>query len=201
MDVSLPVQNQRADISIDRSMVCAAGVAALLVLPLMYTVGDPLSPALAAQALAYVVLAVSSVVLSVIDVRVHRLPNLLVGATASAGFVFFALAALLEGEAGALVRAMTAALAVGAVFMGLAMIRAGALGGGDIKLAATLALFTGWLSWEAVLVGVASGFLFGGFGALWVVIRRRADAATRIAFGPYLFAGAWLAIALALPMA
>lgn len=198
---AIPAPPDRSAVAIDRPMMCAAGVAALLVIPLMHTIEGPLPAALAAQALAYVVLAASGVLLSIIDIRAHRLPNPLVGATAGAGLALFGLASLFRGDAADLLRAMTAALAVGLVFTCLGMIRGGALGGGDVKFAAALALYTGWLGWEAVVLGVAAGFVFGGMGAAWVLIARRADASTRIAFGPFLFAGAWIAIALALPVA
>ena len=53
------------------------------------------------------------------------------------------------------------------------------------------------MSVEASVAGVMLGFLLGGLAAVVLLVLRRAGRKQRMAFGPYLGAGAWLAWLLA----
>jgi leader peptidase (prepilin peptidase)/N-methyltransferase len=64
------------------------------------------------------------------------------------------------------------------------------IGAGDVRLAAVLAMFLGYLGAIYVFQGLALGFMLGGAVALLLLISRKATRNTRIAFGPYLAAGA-----------
>ena len=63
-----------------------------------------------------------------------------------------------------------------------------AMGVGDVKLAAVLGAFLGW---EKFLVGL---FLAVSLGALFGIVQRIAGGGRLIPFGPYLLAGALLAL-------
>lgn len=63
-----------------------------------------------------------------------------------------------------------------------------AMGFGDVKLAAVLGAFLGW---EKFLVGL---FLAVSIGALFGIVQRLAGGGRHIPFGPYLLAGALLAL-------
>lgn len=93
-------------------------------------------------------------------------------------------------------RAALSALGVGLVMYLLAMLPSG-MGLGDVKLSALCALWLGQLSVEASVAGVMLGFLLGGLAAVVLLVLRRAGRKQRMAFGPYLGAGAWLAWLLA----
>lgn len=151
-------------------------------------------PGLIAVAVALVVFGVASVALTVIDIRTHRLPTPIVLSTGAGGVVLLSIAAWADAEPGRLVRALLAGATLFAAFFVLALMRAGALGGGDVKLAAVLGMNLGWFGWESVIVGVCAGFLLGGLTALVLLATRRANRHTRIAFGPFLLGGAWLAV-------
>jgi leader peptidase (prepilin peptidase)/N-methyltransferase len=75
------------------------------------------------------------------------------------------------------------------------------MGFGDVKLAGLLGLYLGWLGWASVLVGTLAGFLLGGFAGVTLVLTRRANGKTAIPFGPYMLAGALLALFAAAPIA
>jgi leader peptidase (prepilin peptidase)/N-methyltransferase len=68
------------------------------------------------------------------------------------------------------------------------------MGFGDVKLAGVLGLVLGWLGWSILLVGGFLGFLLGAVvgGALMAV--RKAGRKSKIPFGPFMLAGALLAI-------
>ncbi|MCJ7780655.1 MAG: prepilin peptidase, partial [Acidimicrobiia bacterium] len=77
----------------------------------------------------------------------------------------------------------------------------GAFGFGDVKLAFLLGLFTAYRSWETLIVAVFAAFLLGGLVSLVIIVFRLKDRKDSIPFGPYLVAGAYVAIAWATSIA
>ena len=67
---------------------------------------------------------------------------------------------------------------------------------GDVKLAAVLGLYLGWLGWGVLAVGAFAAFLLGGIFAIALLLIGRARRRTAIPFGPWMIAGTWLGIAL-----
>jgi leader peptidase (prepilin peptidase)/N-methyltransferase len=70
----------------------------------------------------------------------------------------------------------------------------GGMGLGDVKFAGVLGFALGWLGWAQVIAGTAVGFLLGGVVSVVLLAGGRARRKTRIAFGPYLIAGALTAV-------
>ncbi|MBB1032994.1 DUF4175 domain-containing protein, partial [Dietzia sp. CQ4] len=107
-------------------------------------------------------------------------------------------ASAVTGDWGALGRAAAAALALLAFYFTLAFINPSGLGLGDVKLAGVLGLFLGWLGWQYVLIGTLAAFALNAVVALVLLLSRRADRHTGIAFGPAMIAGAavaaWLSV-------
>ena len=132
------------------------------------------------------------------DLARHRIPDVLNVAAVSAG----ALLLLVPLDGAAYGRAWLAALAVTAAMLALALIGPSGLGMGDVKLAPALGLYLGYLGWNAVLVGIIAGFVFGALAALVVLVR---DAVARkplggalrtaLPFGLFLLAGTLVGLA------
>ncbi|NLD72002.1 MAG: prepilin peptidase [Chloroflexi bacterium] len=136
-----------------------------------------------ALALSAVVLTAVCLAVSVIDLRVRRIPNALVAALAAWAVV----QALLLGEP-TWGEALQGALVGGGAFAVLFIIGRGAMGMGDVKFMAAAGLLLGYpLILGAMLVGI----LLGGLVALALLITRRAGRKDAIAYGPYLAIGAW----------
>lgn len=151
-------------------------------------------PALVPVVLAYLFFAAISIVLTVIDLDTHRLPNAIVlpGYLVVGGALIAA--CLLGAPWSALLRAATGMLLLFAFYFLLRVIRPGAMGGGDVKLAGLLGLLLGWAGWSSLVVGAFAGFLLGGvFGAI-LLVARRADRRTAIPFGPWMILGAWVGV-------
>ena len=68
------------------------------------------------------------------------------------------------------------------------------MGLGDVKLAASLGTLLAWFSWRLLLAGGLAGFLLGGVFAGALLVSRRADRKQAIPFGPFMIAGAVLAV-------
>lgn len=126
------------------------------------------------------------VAVTVIDLETRRVLNvmLLPAAVATAAISILAApptpaSALLGGAAGF------------GIFFLLGLLGRGALGFGDVKLAGVIGLMTGF---PDVLAALAIGALLGGAVALSLLITRRATRKTKIAYAPYLAAGAVIAL-------
>lgn len=145
--------------------------------------------------LAVVHLLVCAVVLTWVDLREHRLPNRWTAALVAGGAATLWSASALDGGA-RLVPSAVALIGYPVLMLMLHLGSRGGLGLGDVKLAAGLGLYTGWLGWEAWAQAVVLGFVIGGVAALVLVLSRRATGSTRLAFGPPLLAGALAAVLL-----
>lgn len=153
------------------------------------------------ELLAFLVLAGFGVALAAIDLDTHRLPDALVYPLAATGVVLLAAAALVGGDGGALVRALIAAVALGAVYLAIAVVKPAGMGMGDVKLAVALGLFLGWIGWGAVAVGFIAAFALGALVGGALILARRIDRRGGIPFGPWMIAGAWIGILFGTPLA
>ena len=77
----------------------------------------------------------------------------------------------------------------GGLFLLLSLPKRGALGSGDIRLAAVLGAMAGF---PDILWALAASILAGGAGALWLLATRRARRQDRMVYAPYLALGAFL---------
>ncbi|QLD12833.1 prepilin peptidase [Microbacterium oleivorans] len=137
-----------------------------------------------------------SIALAVIDLRSHRLPNRLVFALYPFALAYAVWRGFHESSALPVVgAAISASVLFAASYL---LYRGGGLGGGDVKLAGALGLATGAHGWEILVLATAAAFLSGGLVALVLIALRRADRRTRIPFGPFMLAGAWTMLAIAL---
>lgn len=170
-----------------RYALVAAGTAALYAI-LAVRLGP--SPALP----AYLYLGGVAVVLALIDAGTHRLPNTIVLTSYPVGALLLVPVAAGRGEWGPLVRALLGMVALSTVYLLLALVSRGSLGYGDVKLAGLLGLYLGFLGWPAVWLGTLAGFLLAGLAAGALLATGRASRGSAIAFGPYMLAGALLAV-------
>jgi leader peptidase (prepilin peptidase) / N-methyltransferase len=147
------------------------------------------------EMLAYAVLALACAFLVVVDLAVHRLPDIIVGPTAAALGGLLALAAVLDGELGRWGRSLLAGLVLFGLYYALALLRRSGLGFGDVKLAGLLGLFLGWLGWPQVLAGTVAAFALGGMWAAVLLVSRRSGRGGSYPYGPWMVLGAALGAA------
>lgn len=149
---------------------------------------------------AYLYLAAVAIALAMIDLDVMRLPDKIVLPSYAVALVLLAPAVIADRSWAGAARGLIAAVLLYAFYWFLAVLPGG-MGGGDVKLAPLLGLYLGWLGWNSVAIGAFAGFLLGGvFGALLMVLKL-ASRKSRIPFGPYMLAGAFLAVFAAAPIA
>lgn len=147
---------------------------------------------------AYLYLAAIAVALAVIDLDVMRLPDKIVLPSYLVVPVLL-LPAMIAGHSwSAGLRGLIAAVLLYALYRVLAT---WGMGFGDVKLAPVLGLYLGFLGWSSVWIGAFAGFLLGGVFSALLVVLRGAGRKTRVPFGPYMLAGALLAVFAAAPIA
>ncbi|MCR8670700.1 prepilin peptidase [Agrococcus sp. HG114] len=148
-----------------------------------------------AVALALAALAVGSALLIPVDLAVFRLPDAIVWPTTGAVLALLLLATAVTGDWARLGTALLAMLVVGVVYFALGWFAPQSFGLGDVKLSLVLGLALGWYGWQAVLYGLAAGFLLFTLGAILLLVLRRASLKSDLAFGPYMLVGAAVGLA------
>ena len=139
---------------------------------------------------AYGLMCAMCVEQSLIDITTHRLTRSVTMRAALIGGPLLSIAAIANnqpGKIGVMALSFTATLLT---FMTLSLASKRGIGAGDVRLAAVLAMFLGYLGARYVVQGLALGFMLGGVVALFLLISRKATRNTRIAFGPYICIGA-----------
>ena len=149
---------------------------------------------------AYLYLAAIAVALAAIDIDLMRLPDKIVLPSYAVAPLLLLPAAIAQHSWDAAIRGLIAAAVLYAGYWILAVLPKG-MGGGDVKLAPLLGLYLGWLGWSSVAIGAFAGFLLGGLAGVLLMAARAATGKTRIPFGPYMLAGAFLAVFAAAPIA
>ena len=139
-------------------------------------------------------LAACAVPLACTDLAVQRLPDPLTGAAYAGTAVLLLAAAAVGGTWSALVRALLGGLALTGFYLLLMVISPSGMSLGDVKLAASLGTLLAWFGWRLLLAGGFAGFLLGGVFAGALLVSRRADRKQPIPFGPFMIAGAILAV-------
>jgi leader peptidase (prepilin peptidase)/N-methyltransferase len=128
--------------------------------------------------------------LAATDLRTHRIPNRVV-LPALAGLSGILLG--WAGVAGDLTRLAGAALGAGGVALALLAVSAATRGGvglGDVKVAAIVGLWTGWLDPRAPLVALVAASVAGGLVVLTARAAGRLSLSARVPLVPALAAGA-----------
>ncbi|GAA2266162.1 prepilin peptidase [Streptomyces ruber] len=144
----------------------------------------------------WLLLAPVAVLLSLVDLRVHRLPDVLTLPLAGAALVLLGAAALVPGHAGQWRTAVFGALALGGLYLVLFLVRPDGFGFGDVKLGLGLGAVLGWYGWGVVVLGAFAGILFAGLYGLVLALARRIGRRTAYPIGPALIAGAYVALLL-----
>lgn len=142
---------------------------------------------------AYAYMSAMAVALGFIDLKHKLLPNRYVLPSLAAAIVLLIFAAAGTDAWGALLRAILGGGAMFLLYLIMALISPAGLGMGDVKLAAVLGLFLGFLGWNAWFIGLLTAFLIGGVAGLILLLAGRATRSSTIPFGPPMLLGALVA--------
>ena len=120
--------------------------------------------------------------LSVIDHRLHRLPNRDVAAMT----VVLLVAIVLQVDAQLAWRAVATGLASASAYAVVYLVSRGQFGMGDVKYAFPLGLTVGCYAPHAWLTAILGAFALSALTSLVLIAARRLKLRDRLAFGPYM---------------
>ena len=143
---------------------------------------------------AYLLFGAAMVLLTLTDLDTLLLPNRILWPATWMGGLLLLVGALVAGEWSSFLRGGAAAVVYFAVMFVLALIAAGALGFGDVKLAFVIGLFAGFLGWGHLAVASIGAFILGGVIAVLLLLFRRASRKDAIPFGPFMTSAALIAV-------
>jgi leader peptidase (prepilin peptidase)/N-methyltransferase len=156
---------------------------------------------LGSAAPAYVWFTAMGIALALIDLETRRLPNAIVLPSYPVLAVLLAASAWYQHDWWSLARAGIGGAALYSFFFALAFAAPAAMGFGDVKLAGLVGGVLAYLSWWTLVLGAFLGFLLGAVVGVALMLAGRAGRKTALPFGPYMIAGALLALFVAAPLA
>src|SRR5262249_15596973 len=114
--------------------------------------------------------------------------------------VLLGLSALWQHDGWSWIRAVLCAAALFGLFLALALIYPPGMGFGDVRLSGLVGGVLGYLSWHAFAIGAFAGFVLGAVVGVAVIAVRGGGRRTALPFGPFMVAGALLALFIADPV-
>ncbi|NMR29409.1 prepilin peptidase [Crystallibacter degradans] len=137
---------------------------------------------------AFLYLAVMGILLGAIDARHKLLPNRLVLPFLLGALGLLGVASLMSGSWVQLLGGVLGAAVMFAVYLVMALIKPGGMGMGDVKLAAVVGLYAGYLGLNAWLLVLVGAFVLNAVAIVVLVLGRVLNRKSEIPFGPSMIA-------------
>lgn len=148
----------------------------------------PVSPLYAALLLVY---CAALVILTAVDLDVHRLPSMITLPLIPVTACWLVLAGLVDDEPQRLVSAALGGLALSAFYLLQFLLSRGrGMGLGDVKLAVSMGMVLAYRSWEHLVAATVLTYVVAGVLGIFLIVFKRAGRKTEIAFGPHMVVGA-----------
>ncbi|NND04106.1 MAG: prepilin peptidase [Acidimicrobiia bacterium] len=135
-----------------------------------------------------------TIALTLTDLDHKKIPNRILFPSTAIGVVLLGIGALIDGQLGDYGRAILGGLIYFAALFLLALVARGGFGFGDVKLAAFLGLYATYLGWGQLVVAMVLPFVVGGVASILLLVTRIKGRKDAIPFGPYMVAGAYIAV-------
>ncbi|WP_372666155.1 prepilin peptidase [Amycolatopsis kentuckyensis] len=149
---------------------------------------------------AYLYFGAIGIALALIDVDTRRLPNALVLPSYPVLALLLTASAWWQGDWTSVVRAFVGGAALFGFYLLLTVVYPAGMGFGDVRLAGLIGGVLAYVSWEALVFGAFGGFLLGALAGI-AVLARGGGRRTALPFGPFMLAGALVALFVAAPLA
>lgn len=149
---------------------------------------------------AFCILSVGLVALTLIDLRTHRLPREISYLTLGLGAPVLVVSTVLSNDWYRLWGMVVGAGSALVVMSLLYWVSRGGLGDGDVRLSPVLGSYLGWIGPHAVIGGFFLSFVLGAIVGVLLLVFTAADRRTAIPFGPFLATGTLLALVLPSPI-
>ena len=139
-------------------------------------------------------LVIFGVPLAIIDLKLHRLPDILTGSL----FLLVASVELIHAVAyqdyARLFPSLLGATLFSAFYLAIMIISRGGMGMGDVKLSASLGLISGYCGLHTALISCFAAFGLGSVVGIVLMVFGKAGSKTAIPFGPFMIVGQALSL-------
>jgi leader peptidase (prepilin peptidase)/N-methyltransferase len=134
------------------------------------------------------------IVVTITDLRLFLIPNRIIYPTLLAAAVLLGFAALVGHDSEAFKRAALGGLAAWGAMLVIHLINPRGMAFGDVRLAAVIGAFTGWIGYDHIFLALFLGFIAAAVVGVVLIISRRRKAKDPVPFGPFLAIGALAAV-------
>jgi leader peptidase (prepilin peptidase) / N-methyltransferase len=141
---------------------------------------------------ALATVAAVTVPLTIIDIRLYRLPNAITYTSGLLVILIATVQAIVTGDWTSWSIAALAGIIPAFLLFLIAVFSRGGMGLGDVKLTVVLGWAAGMFGAKSSLTVFVVAFLLGGLYALVILITRKGSGKNAIPFGPFLLAGFWI---------
>lgn len=149
---------------------------------------------------AYCLFFAALLAISAIDLELYIIPNRIVYPTLVGGAVLLVIAAIVGHDLGAVKDAALGGFGAWVVLLIIHLISPRGMGFGDVRLSAVIGMFLGWIDLGHVPLALFLGFLLATLVSLPLLALRRKGRKDPVPFGPFLAAGAVLAVLFGVPI-
>lgn len=143
---------------------------------------------------AFLLFGAATLGLALIDLDHQLIPNRVLFPALGISGVVLAAGAIVESDGAGFLRGLGGAVVYFAFLLVIGLVARGGFGMGDVKLALLLGLFLGFLGWGELALGAILAILLGGVASIGVLVFTSKGRDAKFAYGPYLVAGAWIAV-------
>lgn len=150
---------------------------------------------------AFLYLTAIGIALAAIDLDCRRLPSAIILPSYPVLAALLGASAWWQHDGWSLVRAAIGAAALLAFYFLLVLVYPAGMGFGDVRLSGLLGGVLAYLSWSALVIGAFAGFLLGAVAGVAMIASGKGSRKTALPFGPFMIAGALLAVFVADPIA
>ena len=145
----------------------------------------------------WLILIIVGVPLTVIDLTLHRLPDLLTAPLFGLSAFVIGVDAFVGNHFDRLIPGLIGSLALPAFYLALLIISRGGMGMGDVKLSAGIGLVSGFFGARITLVSCFAAYILGSVIGIGLMIAGKAGRKTAIPFGPFMLLGQAIALVVA----
>ena len=147
--------------------------------------------------LLWLILIIIGVPLTVIDLTLHRLPDLLTAPLFGVSAAVICIDAIVGKHFDRLIPSLVGSLALPAFYLALLIISRGGMGMGDVKLSAGIGVVSGFFGVKIVLVSCFAAYILGSVIGIGLMLAGKAGRKTAIPFGPFMLVGQAIALVVA----
>ncbi|MHB8466370.1 MAG: prepilin peptidase [Acidimicrobiales bacterium] len=143
---------------------------------------------------AFCVFFAALLAIAAIDIAHFIVPNRVLYPTLFTSFALLVLAAAATGSWSALLDAVVGGVGGFLALLVVHLVSPAGMGFGDVRLAGLIGMMLGWLGLRYAVLGIFLGFLLASIVGIGLIITRIRGRKDPVPFGPFLAAGAVLAV-------